>query len=386
MPMQETARGRRSDARVAARIPVLAWILTIGAAVALTALLVALVVQLWGRVSPLDALALADQLRKLLGADNASRAVKLCGALDPRSPERQLTLFMLALERPGASVSVEGAADYRAAPPVERFDDVARAATEQEVRRLARAVWRDAVAVVAFGVLAAGAGAVGWLTATGDLRTVVTALGVAGALGMAFGLSRASKMSSGTRALGEAMLPLLRPIEEMTADRRAAASAAREMLAAPVVNTGRTKLIGLILGTAVCGGTLGAFALSLAPLEQAPRSLPETLGARVTRTAGNAPPVGRGSVCTTAIAPAEGTFNCRIEVSCGGTGLYGTTPSMGYAHCSWDGAVALSALDEHDDDGDPALRLDRGARSVEVRTESWTVTLELVIDGPDAGG
>lgn len=113
-------------------------------------------------------------------------------------------------------------------------------------------------------------------------------------------------------------------------------------------------------------------ASSFAPVDRA---------ARVTRVSGT-PPVTRGVSCRVRIDPSAGRQNCRTEVRCGATVLYGDRASNGFNACELaDGGVVRARDDRGTDEGgsDPRLELDLPARRVVVSdgAPAYEVTLTL---------
>jgi len=318
---------------------------------------------------------IAEQLEKLLRADNASRAVKLCSAVDAGSPVRQLALFMLGLELRSTSVAADGPS-YRAAPELERFENVVRETVGREAARLAAGVRPFAVAALGTGAVALIASGAAALFGAQGLRVASMVVGAASALGTYLALRWSLNLRAGVRVIRDRVLPLLVPVDEMSDDRRQAAAAARDRLAEPVV--ARSGLPVFVAGAVALAGAGGAlfFVTNGGGDGGSPGAATHLVEARVTATTGRAP-VAPGARCTLAIAPDPGELNCHIAVRCGGTGLYGTESGLGYARCEWNGAVATSALDLRYDDRDPALRYDRRSHFVEVHDATWSVTLEV---------
>lgn len=360
--------------------------LTICAGVALAVHVASLALLLYGRSAWIDTRVFVRQIEKLLAADNATRAVKLCGALEPASPARRLTLFVLGLELPAATLTADSASDYRAAAPVARFEDVALEAVAQESARLEATLRPYVIAAIGSGVVAAVAAGAGRLLGTQELHVATAVIGGAGALGTIFGFSSTRKVYASLRVIRDSVLPLLQPVEEMSSDRKEAAVAARERLAAPDTRPRVRVTLGLVI--VVAAAVAGAVAYLGSQADDSSTTADTTVAptdhARVVGTSGRAP-VGQGTLCTIGIETHDSQFNCRIQVRCAGTGLYGTTSGMGFTSCLWDGDVAMSALDTRYDEGDPALRFDRRTRFVEVRDATWTVTLELVAASPSTG-
>ena len=370
-------------------------ILTLVAGGALAAHAVLLWRLLWGRAANLRAREFADQIEKLVRAGNSTRAVKLCCALDARSPVGQLGLFMLSLELPAATRK-SAATDYRGAPSVERFGDVVGDVIGREVERLGRTVRPHVLVAAGCGFFAATtAGAALLAGVGGGWRLAAMCVGAAAMIGVAIGLNGARRLQVGVGVLRDRLLPYLRPVEEMTDDQKDAAVAARDRLLLPGAETpsrssassGSRTSYGVIAVVIVAVAGVGVVLL-VAPTNgtSSPGLAGPALVARVTRTTGDAP-VAAGATCSVVIFDNrnDDTYDCRVHVQCGPTDVYGTSSAKGYTNCVWDGAIAVAAHDRRWDEGDPALRLDRRIGSVEVRDETWTVTLEVVPALPDAG-
>jgi len=369
-------------------------ILTLVAAVALAAHAVLRVLCLWGRAAGVHVDVFAEQLEKLVRAGNSSRAVKLCCALDARSPVRQLALFMFGLELPAVERK-SAATGYRGAPSVDRFGDVVPDLVGREAARLGRALRPHSLAVVGSGVIAAATACTAFLLgAEGAWRIATMCLGAGAAIGVVFGVTRARRLHVGLRLVRDRMLPHLRPVEEMTDDQREAAAAARERLRSPEPEAPSNVVKGsfpvnavVVAGVAVLVAAVAVPAMLDSGDSGSSANLAgPSLVARVTRATGSAP-VAEGATCSVMIFDNrdDGTFDCRVHVQCGPTSIYATESDLGYTNCVWDGATAVAAHDARWDDGDPAMQLDRRTGYVGVRDETWSVTLEVVPSTPGAG-
>ncbi|MBT3221291.1 MAG: hypothetical protein HN348_19590 [Proteobacteria bacterium] len=75
------------------------------------------------------------------------------------------------------------------------------------------------------------------------------------------------------------------------------------------------------------------------------------------------------------------TYNCRVEVDCGGQMLYGATPTTGYVFCNVLSGSPILARDEEGtgESVDPMLHLDLNAREVWVRDDDKGSTYEILI-------
>lgn len=91
--------------------------------------------------------------------------------------------------------------------------------------------------------------------------------------------------------------------------------------------------------------------------------------------------VAVGDACTVAVIPTGETQNCRIEVRCGQTALYGATEEVGWSTCGADasGGVVSRDPDPSSAGGDPTLDLRLGEHVVILTDQSasgsWAVEL-----------
>jgi hypothetical protein len=112
---------------------------------------------------------------------------------------------------------------------------------------------------------------------------------------------------------------------------------------------------------------------------------------QVTSTVGTAP-VAKGAACTVTVAPGGDDHPCRTEVTCGGTVIYGITPSTGYSSChTAKGSGGTLDLVVQDRDftpqgGDPALDLRTATGEVVVSDQlppgMWVVNIKLAGGAP----
>lgn len=88
-----------------------------------------------------------------------------------------------------------------------------------------------------------------------------------------------------------------------------------------------------------------------------------------------------GQPCTVAVIPTGETQNCRIEVRCGQTALYGASQDVGWSTCGADasGGVVSRDPDPSSAGGDPTLDLRLGEHVVVLTDQgpsgSWAVEL-----------
>jgi len=185
--------------------------------------------------------AFCAQIKKLLMADNAPRAVKLC-SVAPRSAVAQLTLALLGLEIPSKGQSPDHQeGGYRDGAAVPDFGAEARARVDAEVKAMQRS--RRKKVLLALGAMLVGLilGAVAvfsfLLTAPdpdavpGNAPPAAVPYAVAAAplLGAFLVVKFWFKWSKGLETTVETLLPLLRPAEEMSASAREAAAKARKL-------------------------------------------------------------------------------------------------------------------------------------------------------------
>jgi hypothetical protein len=102
---------------------------------------------------------------------------------------------------------------------------------------------------------------------------------------------------------------------------------------------------------------------------------------RVTVVVGAAPAPARAP-CTVRVSPSGPRYNCRVEVVCGGTPIYGAS-DFGFTSCELEDGRAVRAHDPVGSatEGDPMLTMDLSAGSVVVSddppTGTWSVTVAL---------
>lgn len=106
--------------------------------------------------------------------------------------------------------------------------------------------------------------------------------------------------------------------------------------------------------------------------------------ATVTQVIGS-PGVEQGGRCTIAITPSSGgPYNCRIQIDCGATNLYGSRSSNGYASCGSGAGGGLVARDDTPtpQGGDPTLdlRLGDGEVILTDQTGAGTWVVEMHVD------
>lgn len=102
--------------------------------------------------------------------------------------------------------------------------------------------------------------------------------------------------------------------------------------------------------------------------------------ARVTSVTGTAP-VARGASCRVRIEPRAGNQNCRAEVRCGTSVLYGSRASNGFNVCELDGGAFVSVRDDRTtaQGGDPRLTFELASGRLVVGDDdpTWEATLTL---------
>lgn len=351
------------------------------ALLALGAHFAAVRVLLADRTSSLSEVVFAEQLAKLVGNDNALRAVKLCRAVGERNPARSLALFLLGQELP-ATVWTGATTDYRAAPETSPFAERIGRLADEEVVRLLGALRPQAVAAIASGLVATAVAGAAYLVAQswGVAALVSGGLAVVGTL---VSVSRVRKLRAGPLAVRERLLPLLRPVEEMSDTARQAAQAVRDPVPSAETVTGSNARVWVGVAAVVGVGVPALVMLLVARSGGGGSTVPTSVAAAHVAEVDGAAPVAVGAACEVVATYQEsGRFNCHVRVQCGTDGLYGTEDGMGFTHCRFSGPVMETALDDRWDEGDPMLRVDRATRSVKVRTEKWGVRLELDEPGP----
>jgi hypothetical protein len=179
----------------------------------------------------LNATMLMQHVKKLIDAGNTERAIKLCLAAD--CPATTLCFYLLGLEESGSVlVRSEHEGGYRDAGAKEvPFADRVAALADRELRELQRSkLRRPGLAAVIGGLLGFLLGLAAWLIAfppTGWQPSWIDAVPLVGLLGALWGLQVWRRISAGLRHVVATLLPLLRPVEEMDEEARAAAARAR---------------------------------------------------------------------------------------------------------------------------------------------------------------
>lgn len=97
-----------------------------------------------------------------------------------------------------------------------------------------------------------------------------------------------------------------------------------------------------------------------------------------------AAPVQKGAACRIDNVPGDSIFPCKMHVQCGGTSLYGGTPTTGYTVCSYvtePGPPALVAkdVDRRNPNNEPTLDFDprRGTVLVGGTRGEWKLAIDL---------
>ncbi len=103
----------------------------------------------------------------------------------------------------------------------------------------------------------------------------------------------------------------------------------------------------------------------------------ESLTATVAEAEGPAP-AEVGERCRVAIEPTYGPANADLRIDCAGQRLYGWA-SFGAVRCETEGGRATLCTDPWtiEEDGDPAVRFDRGARTLTIHDGAWRLSLTL---------
>lgn len=95
-------------------------------------------------------------------------------------------------------------------------------------------------------------------------------------------------------------------------------------------------------------------------------------------------PTYPGASCTVSATPSSGTYNCRIQVTCGGMMIYGSG-SSGYNHCQIRAGVgAMPTAEAHDrgysySDGDPRMDAYLPSGPVTVSDRVGPVTWQVTV-------
>jgi hypothetical protein len=184
-----------------------------------------------------NAVAVAELIKRLLLARNMDRAIKLCLAADV--PATTLILYLMGTQEP-AEVLEQGqeaeqagyrdaAASVRQVPFTERV--AARAA--RGARELVRSKVRPwGLAAVIGGLAAFSCGLAAWLVAAPPIGWRVNWLAagtLAGLLGAVHGVRTWRRTKAGLHHLAATVVPLLRPVEQMEKGELAAAAKAYEV-------------------------------------------------------------------------------------------------------------------------------------------------------------
>jgi hypothetical protein len=185
--------------------------------------------------SYLDPLAWNLMMSKFLRAGDWRRAVLLCkaalatGLVRRRMPQVDLTLSLIALDLPTVDDAPRDTPGYRAAERGRSFEDRAGEQAKAELGRQQRLARRTALRVAIPGALAAGIGlasAVVQEQQTWRRSTVIFA--AIAAIAAAWSLRVWQRQREGLTSLAEALVPLLRPREDLDEEsRNAQAEAAR---------------------------------------------------------------------------------------------------------------------------------------------------------------
>jgi hypothetical protein len=131
----------------------------------------------------------------------------------------------------------------------------------------------------------------------------------------------------------------------------------------------RRIAIGTLLSVAVSGLVTAAV---LTHVEE------EMFEAEVTRVRGPAP-AEVGERCRVALGPAYGPANADLRIDCGGQRLYGYG-AFGAVRCETEDGRATLCTDQWSipEDGDPSVRLDTRARTLEIHDGlQWRIWLAL---------
>jgi hypothetical protein len=182
----------------------------------------------------IDAVAWNYTMAKLLRAGDRRRAVRLCraiplGLMGSPIPLVDLTLCLLGLALPAVDDAPREAFGFRRTTPGRSFEERANDWAMAELARQQRLARRAALLALVPGALASAFGLVSALVQeqpTWRRNTLVFA--AVSAIGAAWSLRVWQRQSDGLVSLVEALLPLLRPPEELDAEsREAQADAAR---------------------------------------------------------------------------------------------------------------------------------------------------------------
>ena len=104
--------------------------------------------------------------------------------------------------------------------------------------------------------------------------------------------------------------------------------------------------------------------------------------------AGPGSPVTEGTRCLLRMQPAfRQGVNCQVLLRCGEEDLFGGARIGGYARCDYADDAFLTALDgEPRTDGDPALDVDLGLRTIVWRGPHEGESVTLALDGATRAG
>ena len=205
----------------------LAYVISIGAFIALTVHVIALLLLLHGRGTNVDTEKLVDTVRRLVRNGERCRAVDEVARIESRNPARQLLLFMLSLELPARASIKAPSAGYRDAPMVAVFDDAVRMRVDAEDDDLRGDLVTPSIGAIASGPVAA-------ILCLFALVHGANFWRVSSMCGMTFGfigtVTSISVVRGLYRGLNEArasISALTQPIEQMDEDAKNAASRAR---------------------------------------------------------------------------------------------------------------------------------------------------------------
>lgn len=212
--------------------PHLHWYLVGVAALPSAAMAAGLVVLMFRR--NINARMLMEMVKRLLVAGSADRAVKLCNAAD--CPATTLCFYLLGLEEPATVLEQreqegggyrDAGAQVREVPFAERVAALA----DREARSLLRSQVRGwGLAATIGGLLAFLLGLAAWLVAfppTGWRPSWIDGVPLVGLLGAVHGLRVWRRVNAGVLRVAATLVPLLRPVEQMSDVALAAAEQAR---------------------------------------------------------------------------------------------------------------------------------------------------------------
>jgi hypothetical protein len=240
----------------------LAYLLSIGAFCAFIVHAVLLVGFMHGRQAK-DSGKLMGRVEGLFRAGDRYGAAQELTHLAPRTPAKQLLVFMLGLELPQSSSRGARATGYRSAPALTSFEDACRKQLDAEVRDILDSVRTASIAAMASGPVAALL-CTAALIYGASLWRVSSMCGITfSVVGSIFATAMTRDCRRGLNDVRTRIEPLLIPMEQMNEDQRRAAANARDELSsmsagsgAPIASTLAVVVVGWVATAWFASGSM----------------------------------------------------------------------------------------------------------------------------------